>query len=88
MAKEDIVRITNEVFANEFEIEPALLTPQARIFEELGLDSLDIVDLIVALLKKFGVLIRDDERVRSIRTLDDVYAFIALLRTEGESRST
>jgi len=39
----------------------------------LGLDSLDIVDLIVALQKQFKIQIREDERVRTIRTLEDVY---------------
>lgn len=87
MTREEIVRITNEVFAEDFEIEPARLTPQARIFEELGLDSLDIVDLVVALQKRFGVQIREDERVRSIRTLDDVYTFITSLKAEGETRA-
>jgi acyl carrier protein len=83
MTREEIVRLTNAVFAEEFEIEPARLTPQAKIFEDLGLDSLDIVDLIVALQKRFGVQIREDERVRSIRTLEDIYGFIAALKSEG-----
>lgn len=87
MTREEIVRIVNDVFADEFEIEPARLTPQARIFDELGLDSLDIVDLIVALQKRFGVQIREDERVRSIRSLSDIYAFIETLTNEGASDS-
>ena len=53
------------------------------IFDDLGLDSLDIVDLIVALQQKFGVKIRDDERVRSIRNLDDIYNYIHRLGEEG-----
>ena len=44
---------------------------------------LDIVDLIVALQKKFNIRIRDDERVRKIRTLGDVHHFILLLKAEG-----
>jgi acyl carrier protein len=87
MTREDIIRITNEVFADEFEIEPSRLTPEAKIFEGFGLDSLDVVDLIVAIQKRFGVQIREDERVRSIRTLGDVYSFIALLKEEAETRS-
>lgn len=84
MTKEDIVRLTNQVFEESFEMDPAKLTPQARIFEELGLDSLDIVDLIVALQKKFKVQIREDERVRTIRSLEDVYNFILALKQEEE----
>jgi acyl carrier protein len=69
--------MTNEVFEQEFELEREQLLPDANIFSELGLDSLDTVDLIVALQKKFGVAIRGDERVRDIRTLNDLYDFIA-----------
>lgn len=85
MTKEEIAQRVNQVFEDAFEIEPPRLTPQARIFEELGLDSLDIVDLIVALQKKFGVQIREDERIRSIRTLDDVVEFIMLVKQQEES---
>lgn len=86
MTKEDVVTLTNKVFEESFEIEPQRLTPQAKIFEELGLDSLDIVDLIVALQKQFKVRIREDERVRTIRTLEDVYHFIWTLKSETEQQ--
>jgi len=73
----------NEVFIEAFEIDPAQIKPEANIFTDLGLDSLDIVDLVVALQNKFGVKIRSDERVKNIRTLQDLYAFIIALRNEG-----
>ena len=82
MQQREIVSKTNQVFEEAFEIEPEQLVPKANIFEDLGLDSLDIVDLVVALQQKFGVKIRQDERVREIRTLEDIYAFIAALGTE------
>ena len=84
MTKDEIVTLTNRVFEDSFEIPPEKLTPQARIFDELGLDSLDIVDLIVALQKQFKIQIREDERVRTIRTLEDVYTFILTLKQESE----
>lgn len=82
MTRDDIIRITNEVFAVSFEIEPERLVPEANIFQDLGLDSLDTVDLVVAIQKRFGVKVRDDERVRSIRTLEDVYRFIEMVKNE------
>ena len=86
MTREEIVERTNRIFEESFEIEPARLVPGARIFEELGLDSLDIVDLIVALQKQFHVQIREDERIRAIRTLADVYAFIERIGQEEERK--
>jgi len=83
--EQEIITLTNQVFEESFEIEKEKLQPQMNIFEDLGLDSLDVVDLVVALQKKFGVKIRDDERVRSIRTLGDIYQFIHNLKTEWKS---
>jgi acyl carrier protein len=88
MTKDEIITLTNQVFEESFEIDPPRLVPGAKIFEELGLDSLDIVDLIVALQKKFKVQIREDERVRTIRTLEDIYQFILILKQEEEKKRT
>lgn len=84
MTREEIIAKTNAVFAESFEIEPEQLVPDANVFLDLGLDSLDTVDLVVAIQKRFGVQIRDDERVRTIRTLGDVYDFIATIQKEKQ----
>ena len=84
MNKQEITDKINQVFAESFEIEKNELLPQANIFEDLGLDSLDVVDLVVALQQKFGIKIRDDQRIRNIRTLEDVYQFVLTLKNEKE----
>jgi len=85
MTREEIEKTINQVFEGSFEIEPERLLPEANIFLDLGLDSLDTVDLVVAIQKKFGVQVRDDERVRSIRTLGDVYQFIETIYNEKKA---
>ncbi len=85
MTREEIEKTINQVFEESFEIEPERLLPEANIFLDLGLDSLDTVDLVVAIQKKFGVQVRDDERVRSIRTLGDVYQFIETICNEKKA---
>ncbi len=86
MTEQEIIDKTNQVFEESFEIERERLVPDAQIFSDLGLDSLDIVDLIVALQNSFGVKIRNEERVREIRTLQDIYQFIyAIKNGEGTS---
>ncbi len=84
MDKQEIIDKINQVFAESFEIEKNKLLPQANIFEDLGLDSLDVVDLVVALQQKFGIKIRADQRVRDIRTLEDIYKFVLILKNEEE----
>ena len=43
------------ILVDEFELEPAVVVPDANLQQELQLDSLDGVDLLVALEEKFGV---------------------------------
>jgi acyl carrier protein len=85
MTEQEIIKLTNQVFEDSFEIEKELLKEEMNIFQDLGLDSLDIVDLVVALQEKFGVKIRNDERIKDIRTLGDIYKFIIALKAEGAS---
>ena len=88
MNESQIIAMVNEVFEESFEIEKKKLQPQMHVFNDLGLDSLDIVDLVVALQKKFDVRIRDDERIRTIQTLGDIYQFITTLKNEIKREST
>jgi acyl carrier protein len=83
MTEQEIIEKTNKVFEESFEIEKDRLKPGAHIFNDLGLDSLDIVDLVVALQKSFEVNIRNEEKIRDIRTLQDVYQFISQIKNAG-----
>ncbi len=83
MNEQEIIDIVNAIFEDSFEIEKEELHEDKNIFTDLGLDSLDIVDLVVALQKKFNVKIRNDVRVRNIRTMGDLYNYVNLLNKEG-----
>ena len=87
MSDQEIIDKVNKVFVTAFEIDEAEIRPEAHIFEDLGLDSLDIVDLVVELQKAFGVKIRDEESVREIRTLSDIYGFIQGVKEAGKGGS-
>ncbi len=87
MTEQEIIDKTNKVFEDSFEIEKERLTPEANIFVDLGLDSLDIVDLIVALQSSFGVKIRNEEKVRDIRTLQDLYQFISSIKNDDSVKN-
>ena len=88
MFDQELISKINKVFEESFEIEKERLVPQAHIFTDLGLDSLDIVDLVVALQNAFGVKIRNEEKVRDIRTLEDIYRFISSLKNEESKKSS
>ena len=82
MTDSELIEAVNDVFADSFEIPREKITPEAQIFADLGLDSLDVVDLVAAIQKRFNVQVRDDERVRSIRTMQDLYNYLILIRNE------
>ncbi|WP_136809444.1 acyl carrier protein [Desulfosediminicola flagellatus] len=71
-----------EVLAEEFELDPAIMGPEATLYEDLGLDSLDAVDMVVVLEKTFGMKLTDEETLRSIRTIDDLFQFLLRLKNE------
>lgn len=83
MDDKTIVETINAALAEEFELEPARLVPGATIREDLGLDSLDIVDMVIVLEKAFGFKLENREPLAHIHTLGDIYAFIASLREAG-----
>lgn len=72
-----------EVVAEEFELEPERLTPGATLYDDLGLDSLDAVDLVVALEKAFTIKLANEEAVRAVRTMDDLVRLV--INTRGKA---
>src|SRR5712692_4207135 len=69
---EKAIQIVNQTLLKEFELEPAALVPEARMREDLGLDSLEAVDLIVALEKALKVQIPETV-AREMRTVGDAH---------------
>ena len=59
----------------EFEIDEARLPPDAHLKDDLGLESLDFVDIAVIVQKEFGLTLKGEE-MTAIRTLDDLYDYI------------
>jgi acyl carrier protein len=78
MINQKIKNKIDEVLNEEFEIPLKKLKPDAALFTDLELDSLDIVDLIVALEKSFKIKIRTEsaEAFRDVRTLEDLYTVV------------
>jgi acyl carrier protein len=75
MNLEDIVSQVNKIMIEGFEVDSDLLTPEAQLKDDLGLDSLDGVDLVVALEKTFGCRIAEED-ARQIKSLQDIYSHI------------
>jgi acyl carrier protein len=75
MTKEDITRIINNFLIEEFEINEDKINPDAHLKDDLGLESLDFVDIAVIVQKEFGITLKGEE-MTAIRTLGDLYEYI------------
>ena len=82
MERQEIIRAVNSIFSSRFEFEESELTADKRLVEDLELDSLDLVDMIVGLQQKFGIMLRDNKDIRNVRTLGDVYDLFEKLIAE------
>jgi acyl carrier protein len=82
MSDDEIRERVRQVMADEFELDGDELRPEATLYDDLGLDSLDAVDMVVALEKAFAVKLANQEEVRSVRTLGDVVALIIRLQAQ------
>lgn len=63
------------VIAEELEVEPDRIALESMIVDDLGADSLDVVELIMRLEEKFGVEIPDED-AEKIQTVEDAVTFI------------
>ena len=64
-----------EIIAKELEVETKQLTPEAKFIEDLGADSLDIVELVMALEEEFDTEI-PDEQAEKIQTVGQAVEYI------------
>lgn len=75
MTREEIKQKVRAFLIDEFEIEEEKINDEARLKEDLGIDSLDIVDIVVIVQKTFGFKINIKE-MKEVKTLNDFYDYI------------
>ncbi len=71
MSKDEILIALRNILEENFEIAPEDVTPEAHLYTDLDLDSIDAVDLVVALQSLTGKKIKPEE-FKSVRTVADV----------------
>ena len=69
--REEILNKLTEILVDDFEIKKDLIVPDANLFEDLELDSIDTVDLAVK-VQYFTEKKIPPENFKKIRTIDDV----------------
>ncbi len=87
MQPEEIRSKVDTIMIEEFECEPETLKPEARLGDDLDMDSLDGVDLVVALEKAFQCRIPEEE-ARKIETLGDIYSKVESGLSEMQGKAS
>jgi acyl carrier protein len=75
MQRAEIIEKVNEFLIDEFEIEESALSPDAHLIDDLGIESLDFVDIVVTIEKEFGFKVKRED-ITDVRTLSDLYGYI------------
>ncbi|ACA88847.1 MULTISPECIES: acyl carrier protein [Shewanella] len=74
-SREQILEALTQILVDEFEIDAEDITPEASLYQELDLDSIDAVDLVIKLQQMTGKKIKPEE-FKAVRTVDDVVTAI------------
>ncbi|MDO6818348.1 acyl carrier protein [Zobellia sp. 1_MG-2023] len=75
MTKEVIIQKIDDFLVDEFEVEEEEIAADANLKDTLGLDSLDFVDLVVAVESNFGVKLVGEDFI-NVTTLQNFYDLI------------
>ncbi|MBW3637511.1 MAG: acyl carrier protein [Armatimonadetes bacterium] len=64
-----------EIVADELSVDAGIVTPQARFVEDLGADSLDVVELVMRFEEEFEIEIPDED-AEKITTVGEAVSYI------------
>jgi acyl carrier protein len=80
--KDEVVGAMKEVLASELNVDQDKVTIDARFKEDLDADSLELVEVVMALEEKFGIEIQDDE-VAGLKTVGEAVDLVMAKQAAG-----
>ena len=86
MSREQIFRSVRDMMAETFELDLDRITLEARLYEDLDLDSIDALDMVVKLQEIIHRRV-DESELRSLRTVGDVVEMVAAASAPGAAPS-
>ena len=81
MAEKSVETRVREIIVEQMDVNPDQVTLDAKFIEDLGADSLDVVELVMALEEEFGSEIPDEE-AEKLLSVGDVVKYIEDLRSK------
>ena len=74
-----------EILVTQLSVQEAQLTPEARIQADLGADSLDVIEIVMAAEERFGISI-PDETAERVTTVEELMEELGRVLHAGEGR--
>lgn len=75
-AAEQVSARVTTIVGDQLGVDTPSLVPEANLLDDLGADSLDVVELVMALEEEFGIEVPDDD-VENIRTIGDIVTYVS-----------
>lgn len=75
MTRQEIIVTVNDFLLNDIEIDELKINENALLKEDLGIDSLDFVDIVVVVEQYFGFKIKPED-MKEVKTLSQFYTYI------------
>ena len=75
MQKDEVFKKVTEYLIKQFEIPPEKINPEAHLFKDLDMDSIDALDWFAAMQSEIGLPIIEKE-LKMIRTVQDVVNYV------------
>jgi acyl carrier protein len=75
MADKPIEQRVKDIIVEQLGVKPDQVTPAAKFIEDLGADSLDTVELVMALEEEFGIEV-PDEQAEKLQSVGDVIKYV------------
>ena len=77
MSVEEIFKVMKDLVAEQFALEPEEVTMETSFDEDLGADSVDLVELVMAMEEEFEVGEIEEEELGNLKTVGDAVNYIA-----------
>ena len=77
MSVEEIFQTMRELVAEQFAMEPSEVTTETSFEEDLGADSVDLVELVMAMEEEFEIGETQEEDLGGLKTVGDAVNYIA-----------
>jgi acyl carrier protein len=76
MNRDEIYKLVKDYLVKDFEIQEEKISPEANLFEDLGLDSIDALDMIATLESEYNLKINEEE-LKMIRTVQNIVDYVS-----------